>query len=91
MVNELDNRGSHFYLALYWAEALASQSEDKALKERFGKGADALTENEGKINEELIEAQGSPVDIGGYYRPDAAKMSAAMRPSSTLNAILDSV
>ncbi|HCK11145.1 MAG TPA: NADP-dependent isocitrate dehydrogenase, partial [Candidatus Latescibacteria bacterium] len=91
VVNELDNRGSHFYLALYWAEALASQSEDKALKERFGKVADALTENEGKINEELIEAQGSPVDIGGYYRPDAAKMSAAMRPSSTLNAILDSV
>ena len=91
VVNELDNRGSHFYLALYWAEALASQSEDKALKERFGKVADALTKNEGKINEELIEAQGSSVDIGGYYRPDAAKMSAAMRPSSTLNAILDSV
>ena len=87
-VNELDNRGSHFYLALYWAQALAGQDKNAELKERFGKLAQALEENEEKINAELLGAQGSPVDIGGYYRPDATKTDAAMRPSATLNGIL---
>ena len=87
-VNELDNRGSHFYLALYWAEALASQDKDAELKEIFGKVAKALQENEAKIVEELNSAQGSPVDIGGYYKPDADKTGEAMRPSQTFNEIL---
>lgn len=88
-VNELDNRGSHFYLALYWAQALAGQDKDAGLKEKFGKLAQALEENEEKINAELLAAQGSPVDIGGYYRPNAEKVTAAMRPSATLNGILE--
>ena len=87
-VGELDNRGSHFYLALYWAQALAAQSKDAALQARFKPLAEALGKNEDKINAELIGAQGKPVDIGGYYLPDAAKTSAAMRPSATLNAAL---
>jgi isocitrate dehydrogenase len=88
-VNELDNRGSHFYLALYWAQAVARQDKNAGLKEKFGKLAQQLEENEAKINEELLAAQGKPVDIGGYYRPDAEKTAAAMRPSATFNAILE--
>jgi isocitrate dehydrogenase len=87
-VGELDNRGSHFYLALYWAQALAAQTKDKELAARFKPLADTLEKNEAKINAELIGAQGRPVDTGGYYRPDAAKTSAAMRPSATLNAAI---
>jgi isocitrate dehydrogenase len=90
-VGEIDNRGSHFYLAMYWAEALAAQSKDKELKARFAGVAKQLVENEAKINEELIAAQGKPVDMGGYYRPDAVKTAAAMRPSPTLNAIIDAI
>ena len=132
---EIDNRGSHFYLALYWAEALAAQDKDAELKARFakvakklparsadrqprqpllpghvlGRGAGRadegrrssqarfakvakqLQENEAKINAELIGAQGKPVDLGGYYQPDPAKTGKAMRPSPTLNAIIDSI
>jgi isocitrate dehydrogenase len=88
-VNEIDNRGSHFYLAMYWAEALAAQDDDAALKERFAKVSAAMKENEQKINDELMAAQGSPVDIGGYYVIDFDKTTAAMRPSATLNQIVD--
>ncbi|HSG89112.1 MAG TPA: NADP-dependent isocitrate dehydrogenase [Pseudomonadales bacterium] len=88
---EIDNRGSHFYLAMYWAEALAAQDEDPELRDRFAKLAKALEENEDKINAELIAAQGHAVDIGGYYHPDKDKAAAAMRPSATLNEILASV
>ena len=87
-VGELDNRGSHFYLALYWAQALAAQTRDPELKARFTPLAEALARNEAKINAELVGAQGKPVDMGGYYVPDFAKTSAAMRPSATLNAAL---
>jgi isocitrate dehydrogenase len=87
-VGELDNRGSHFYLAMYWAQALADQNDDAELKARFGKLAKVLSDNEAKIVGELNGAQGKPVDIGGYYRPDKVKTSAAMRPSATLNAAL---
>jgi isocitrate dehydrogenase len=87
-VGELDNRGTHFYLALYWAQALAAQTKDAALAARFKPLAETLTKNEAKINGELIGAQGKPVDIGGYYLPDPAKASAAMRPSATLNAAI---
>ena len=90
-VNELDNRGSHFYEALYWAEALAKQDKDTGLKAIFTKVAKDLKENEAKINEELIGAQGKSQDIGGYYVVDENKMSAAMRPSTTLNSIIDSI
>ncbi|MBE9529027.1 MAG: NADP-dependent isocitrate dehydrogenase [Proteobacteria bacterium] len=90
-VNELDNRGSHFYLALYWAEALAAQDEDAELKARFGVLATELGANEAKIVEELNAAQGSAVDIGGYFKPDFDKATAAMRPSATFNAALDTV
>ncbi|MBL8383299.1 MAG: NADP-dependent isocitrate dehydrogenase [Burkholderiales bacterium] len=86
---QLDNRGSHFYLAMYWAQALAAQTEDAALKERFAPLARALAENEQKIVAELNAVQGKPVDIGGYYMPDVAKAEAVMRPSPTLNALLD--
>src|SRR5262249_37304711 len=87
-VGEIDNRGSHFYLALYWADALAAQNDDAELKARFTKLSKVLNENEAKINAELIASQGKPVDIGGYYRPDPEKTSRAMRPSETLNAAL---
>ncbi len=87
-VGEIDNRGSHFYLALYWAQALAAQGKSAALQARFKKLAETLAANEAKINAELIAAQGKPVDTGGYYLPDPAKVSAAMRPSATLNAAL---
>ncbi|WP_114781855.1 NADP-dependent isocitrate dehydrogenase [Botryobacter ruber] len=88
-VGGIDNRGSHFYLALYWAQAMAEQSKDQELKDRFSKLAKELTDNEQKIVEEQIAAQGKPNDIGGYYHPDAAKAEKAMRPSETLNAALD--
>ncbi|MGK5091583.1 NADP-dependent isocitrate dehydrogenase [Deltaproteobacteria bacterium TL4] len=88
-VNELDNRGSHFYLALYWAQALAAQNNDSEIKARFAKIAQQLGENESKIMNELNAAQGKPVDIGGYFRPDYEKREKAMRPSATLNAIVD--
>lgn len=81
----IDNRGSHFYIALYWAQALAAQDQDADLKARFSPLAQALADNEQKIVEELIAVQGKAVDIGGYYRPDLAKASAAMRPSATFN------
>ena len=87
-VGELDNRGTHFYLALYWAQALAAQTKDKELQARFKPLAETLEKNEAKINAELIAAQGKPVDTGGYYLPDPEKTSAAMRPSATLNAAL---
>ncbi|CAG4882692.1 Isocitrate dehydrogenase [NADP] [Georgfuchsia toluolica] len=87
-VGEIDNRGSHFYLALYWAQALAAQSKDKDLQARFAPLAKKLADNEAKINAELLGAQGKPQDIGGYYHPDFEKASKAMRPSTTLNAAL---
>ena len=87
----IDNRGSHFYLAMYWAEALSKQTKDAELAQRFVPVAKALMENEAKINEELIAAQGKPQDIGGYYQPDFNKTDAAMRPSATLNTILNSI
>ena len=87
-VGEIDNRGSHFYLALYWAQALAAQSEDKELQARFSNLAKVLTDNEAKIAGELIGAQGKPQDIGGYYHSDPEKTSKAMRPSATFNAAL---
>ena len=90
-VNELDNRGSHFYLALYWAEALANQSDNADLAAEFSGLAAALAENEQKIVDELNAAQGSPVDIGGYYHPCDDLASAAMRPSETFNAALASI
>ncbi len=90
-VGQIDNRGSHFYLALYWAEALAAQDKDKELKARFAGVAKALGENEAKIAADLIAVQGQPVDMGGYYRPDRKKVAAAMRPSATLNAIIDAL
>ncbi|WP_242916187.1 NADP-dependent isocitrate dehydrogenase [Pontibacter liquoris] len=87
-VGGIDNRGSHFYLALYWAQALAEQNKDQELKARFSELAKALTDNEQKIVEEQIAAQGKPVDLGGYYHPNAEKASNAMQPSQTLNKIL---
>ena len=90
-VGEIDNRGSHFYLALYWAEALAAQTKDAELQARFTKAAKAMQDNEAKINAELLGAQGKPMDIGGYYLPDFGKASSAMRPSATLNAIVDAL
>ena len=90
-VGQIDNRGSHFYLALYWAQALAAQSADADLAQRFAPVAEALAGNEDTINSELLGVQGNPVDMGGYYRPDQAKTSAAMRPSATLNGIIDGI
>jgi len=87
-VGELDNRGSHFYLALYWAQALAAQDESAALKAKFTPLAKALTDNEATIVDELNRVQGKPVDIGGYYHPDLQRASEAMRPSATFNAAL---
>jgi isocitrate dehydrogenase len=87
-VGEIDNRGSHFYLALYWAQALAAQTKDQALQARFAPLAKTLTENEAKINAELIAAQRKPVDIGGYFHPDFERTSRAMRPSATFNSAL---
>lgn len=90
-VNELDTRGSHFYLAMYWAEALAKQSTDADLKATFTKVSNAIREKEHQILEELLKAQGTVQDLGGYYKPDALLASKAMRPSTTFNAILDSI
>lgn len=90
-VNEIDNRGSSFYLGLYWAQALAAQDKNPEIKAKFTKVAADLEANEAKINEELLAAQGSPVDIDGYYKPNVAKVTAAMRPSPTLNAIIDAL
>jgi isocitrate dehydrogenase len=88
---QLDNRGSHFYLALYWAQALAEQTEDKALAAHFKPLAAALAADEQKIVKELADVQGKPADIGGYYLPDVAKTEAVMRPSPTLNAALQAI
>jgi isocitrate dehydrogenase len=90
-VGEIDNRGSHFYLALYWAQALAQQTQDKGLAARFVKIAKDLADNEAKISSELLGAQGKPVDMGGYYHPNDEKTTKAMRPSPTLNAIVDAI
>ena len=90
-VGGIDNRGSHFYLAMYWAEALANQTADAEMSAKFAPVAKALQENEAKINEELIAAQGKPQEIDGYYHPNTEKTYAAMRPSATLNAIVDSI
>lgn len=90
-VGQIDNRGSHFYLAMYWAEALAAQTKDAELAARFAKVAKQLQENEEKINAELIGAQGKPQDLGGYYNTDPVKTEKAMRPSVTLNSIIDAI
>ncbi|MCW5793324.1 MAG: NADP-dependent isocitrate dehydrogenase [Nitrospira sp.] len=90
-VGEIDNRGSHFYLALYWAQALAAQTADKKIAERFAKIAKDLSDNEKKIDGELLAAQGKPQDVGGYYHPNDAKAAKALRPSATLNAIIDAI
>ncbi|MBW1830593.1 MAG: NADP-dependent isocitrate dehydrogenase, partial [Deltaproteobacteria bacterium] len=89
-VNELDNRGSHFYLALYWAQALA-ESGDAELRAYFAPVAKALAENEAKIVEELVAVQGEPLDLGGYYLLNDDLATKAMRPSATLNAIIDAL
>ncbi len=89
-VGQIDNRGSHFYLALYWAQAMAEQNKNEELQAKFSPFAKAMTESEAKINNELISAQGKPVDLGGYYNPDDAKAEQVMRPSTTLNALLNS-
>jgi len=90
-VGEIDNRGSHFYLALYWAQALASQTADKTIAEKFSKIAKDLGDNTAKIDQELLAAQGKPQDVGGYYHPNDEKASKAMRPSGTLNKIIDAI
>ena len=90
-VNELDTRGSHFYLALYWAQMLAKQTQDPELQARFTEPARQLAANQDKIVQELIDAQGQPVDIGGYYHPNDQMAANAMRPSATLNAIVDAI
>ncbi len=90
-VGQIDNRGSHFYLALYWAQELAKQTEDADLAAAFASVAEKLTADEQKINDELLAVQGSPADIGGYYRPDPEKTSAVMRPSATFNEALASL
>jgi isocitrate dehydrogenase len=90
-VNELDNRGSHYYLAMYWAEAIARNPVDQALADRLSGPAKALAENEVAIVAELNAAQGSAIDIGGYYQPDNALVTKAMRPSETLNGIIDAI
>ena len=90
-IGQIDNRGSHFYLAMYWAEALADQTADAEIAAKFAPIAKAMQENEAKINEELIAAQGKPQDVGGYYHPNSEKAYTAMRPSATLNAIVDGI
>jgi len=90
-LGQIDNRGSHFYLALYWAQALAGQTRDKELQARFAPVAQKLGENEASIAQELIAAQGKPMDIGGYYDPDTVKTSNAMRPNAAFNAIIDAI
>ncbi|HKK38076.1 MAG TPA: NADP-dependent isocitrate dehydrogenase, partial [Cryomorphaceae bacterium] len=90
-VKERDNRGSHFYLAMYWAEALAAQEEDQELKAAFTNLASELRENLEKIKKGLIDIQGAPVDLGGYYKPEEEKVNAAMRPNETLNKSIDKI
>jgi len=90
-VNEIDNRGSCFYLTMYWAQAMSQQTADATLASRFAPIAQSLVEQEAGINEQLLAAQGSPVDIGGYYLPDATRAEAAMRPSSILNEIVNGI
>jgi isocitrate dehydrogenase len=90
-VNELDNRGSHFYLTMYWAQALAEQTTDVDMAARFRPLAETLAANEAAIVDELIRVQGQPMDIGGYYSPDPERAAAAMRPSPTFNAALASL
>ena len=90
-VGQIDNRGSHYYLALFWAEELAAQTADAELAARFAPAAAELRAKEDTINGELIGVQGHPVDMGGYFHPDTAKTGAAMRPSATLNAIIDTL
>ena len=87
-VGTLDNRGSHFYLALYWAEALAAQTQDSTLAKEFVPIAKALKDNEATIAEELIQIQGTPVELGGYYHPNLTKVAAVMQGSKTLKQIL---
>ncbi|MGC5584322.1 NADP-dependent isocitrate dehydrogenase [Ornithinimicrobium sp. W1679] len=90
-LGQIDNRGSHFYLALYWAQTLAAQDEDPELAQRFAPVAEELSAKEEQIAQELLDVQGSPVDLGGYYHPDDAKTFAAMRPSATFNAVIDAL
>ena len=90
-VKEIDNRGSSFWLSVYWAQALAAQDKDAELKAKFEPIAKDLTDNAEKIDQELIDCQGQPVDVGGYFRPDPAKAAQAMRPSATYNRIIDSI
>jgi isocitrate dehydrogenase len=90
-VNEIDNRGSHFYLTMYWAEALAEQTKDIELQSRFTRLAKELTENEDKITEELLAAQGKPVTLGGYYKPNINLATKAMRPSPTFNTAIEAL
>jgi isocitrate dehydrogenase len=90
-LGQIDNRGSHAWLAVYWAEALAGQTDDLTLAGRFAPIAAQLAANADTINDEMIAAQGDPVDLGGYFQPDPAKAAAAMRPSQTLNDILDAI
>ncbi|HHL31101.1 MAG TPA: NADP-dependent isocitrate dehydrogenase, partial [Oceanospirillales bacterium] len=88
-VNELDNRGSHFYLALYWAQALVAQDDDAELKQQFTQLANDLAAKADTINAELLAAQGQAIDLDGYYFPDQEKLTNAMRPSATFNALID--
>ncbi|MFK8137976.1 MAG: NADP-dependent isocitrate dehydrogenase, partial [Bdellovibrionales bacterium] len=90
-VNELDNRGSHFYLAMYWAQELAVQTEDQELSDTFKKLSNSLTEGENKIVAELNEAQGVAIEMGGYFHADLQKVASAMRPSKTLNSAIASL
>jgi len=90
-VNELDNRGSHFYLAMYWARALADQGDDQTIAERFAPIASAMEQAEQVIVDELNSVQGDPVDLDGYFYPDPGRATAVMRPSATLNAIVDDI
>ncbi|RXI27816.1 NADP-dependent isocitrate dehydrogenase, partial [Arcobacter defluvii] len=90
-LGSIDNRGSHFYLTLYWAQELAAQNDDAELKAQFEKIAEELAQNEEKIVAELVAGHGKPSDIGGYYLPNDEKASLAMRPSTTFNNIIDSI
>ena len=90
-IGEIDNRGSHFYLALYWAKCLAEQTDDKELQERFIPIAQKLSENESVINNDLLSVQGAPVSIGGYYLPEKELLAKCMRPSKIFNEIIDSI
>jgi isocitrate dehydrogenase len=88
-VNEIDNRGSSFYLAMYWAQALAAQNQDAEMKAKFTALAEKLADSEAVITEELLSAQGEPLQLGGYFHPDVTTTDKAMRPSATLNEIID--